>query len=68
MAEGVAWMGRGCDGGALEPLRYEVCMKIQRPKILPVDVCMYYMYVTKNNGVRMTKWGMKNAACGQALS
>jgi hypothetical protein len=41
VAEGVVWMGRGCGGGALEPLQVVRKYENQRPKILPVDVCMY---------------------------
>ncbi len=43
MVKGVAWMGRGYDGGALESLPYEVRYENQRPKILPVDVCIVYV-------------------------
>jgi hypothetical protein len=34
-------MGRGCGGGACEPLQVVQKYENQRPKILPVDVCMY---------------------------
>ncbi len=49
MAEGVAWMGRGCGGGALEQLQV-VKYENQRPNFLPVDVCMYNVAISHGIG------------------
>ena len=37
----MAWMGRGCGGGALEPCRGMKVCKTKRQKILPVDKVLY---------------------------